>query len=129
MKKFFKKMLFKLEIWYMKQVLKQSGIFLAYPTLVHLEFEREWYYQRYLKGISVKDSVIKRLSIIEKSFDRQVKRMSKNISPEVYHRLERLTRYIEDKREMEETFRIGNELIDEYERKQRNSRNIEGIQY
>lgn len=129
MKKFFKKTLFNIDVWWIKKVLRNSDIFLSYPALVHLEFETDWYFQRYLKGISVKDSVVKRLSIIEKSFSRQVKRIERDISPEVYHRLERITKYIDDKREMEETFRIGNKLIDEYERKHQYYRNVEGIQH
>ena len=126
MVKLFKKILFNIDVWWTKQILRQSDSLFAYPILIHLEFNKDWYYQRYLKGISVENSVIKKADMMAKSLQRKFNRI---IPPKVYHRLQRIKDHIEEQKEINESIELDNKIIEEYECKQQNNRDIERVQY
>lgn len=109
---------FKMQMNASKAVLKESESLLAYPVLVHMEFNPDWYYKRFQQGISVKDSVIKRADIIAHSLMRKKK---KKHSDETHERYYRIIDFIEEQREINQAIELGNKLADEYESKQQNT--------
>ena len=99
---------FKLELGYWKAALGQKDYIMAYPLTISLSFDEDWYWQRYKRDISVKNSLLHKVSLIEKKLKR------KPHSNDVYTRLARIRRNQEDR----EFFENCEKLTDEYENQQ-----------
>lgn len=95
-------------IW--KRELQTSGAPLIYPLIVDLEFNYEWYKERYMRGISIKESLDKRIDLITKKMSKD---MNKRHSDDTYRRLARIRRNKEDRLFFEEC----EKLADEYDNK------------
>lgn len=97
---------FKVEIKYWKEELSENDSFLIYPLIIHLEYNEDWYKERYLRGISISDSILKRGDIIAKRLRRGFTKVHSN---DTYRRLERIRRNQEDRLFFEECEKLANE--------------------
>lgn len=112
---------FKLQMKWYKDHLKESQSFAAYPMLVSMEFNEDFYWRRYLRGHSVKKS-------IEWKMNRQnvdlARRIDRKISEKAMDRLYRMREHKEYQqylKEENEEIAEANKLIDDYENKLKDS--------
>lgn len=109
----FKKLKFRMQIAFVRRVLKRWDSLFSYPLLVTLDFQRDWYWKWFLAGCSVIQSTIQREKIMRLSMDRRIHRGE--IHPRVLDRLERIKDARELKRELDEVYKSFPELKEEWE--------------
>lgn len=83
---------------YLITKLKKDNPF-SYPILVSLMFDRKYYWERYLRGISIKKSIDHKINIIS---GKMLRDMDRVYDPKVYFRYKRFVTYIENKAFIEE---------------------------
>ena len=106
-----KRIIFNIEVSRITFILSNSkdNIF-SYPMIIDLNLNTEWYWGRFLKGISIADSVKKALELKKRNIEKLQKRQENPPSIEV------LERYL-DMKERRETLRsvehyFGKECFD-----------------
>ena len=103
MRLFIQKCRFEVSLWTTKTALSKIDSIFTYPMLVSLEFERDWYWKQYLKGISVNNSVIKKQNKIVKKLSLAFKTTPLSIRYDKFVNYYELVK--EKQREKEETLK------------------------
>ena len=102
-----KRILFILEIYLVKRVLKRTKNLFNYPVCISLTFEREWYWERYKRGRSVKSSVDHKVNLMVQKARRQRER---TLTPALLQRYESFCESVRFNRELREAFGKDPEL-------------------